>query len=176
MTHRRVNPGEPPPELAEAIDGYEDFHAWEPREIGEMNLVIPTTVCVVGEMVQTLYRSDKWENKSSDYFHDHDPGVMIGRTDAAARVANPGCQTGVRLPHWITDAKAVYMLGRCLGYSYTQPDGEPIEAKVGRPLPELYAVPNRKALLVIDTAGDTAECLAVIWGGNLIVKDVGIVG
>ena len=198
---RRANPGNPPPELAEAIDGYEDacaqrlnpgdphnpavaeatagyedFHAFSPREVGQLRgLIIPRTICLAGEAVQTLYRSDKWENKKNDYYHDHDPGVKVGRTDEHGQmVAVPAEIAG-----WSSDDPrdlGLYKLGDCLGFFYRDLDGEEIEAHVSRPLPELYATASRKVLLVIEVSGDAAEVQAILWGGKLCVKDVGIVG
>jgi len=74
------------------------------------------------------------------------------------------------------DGIAIYRLGTCLGFTYSTPEGEEMEAKVRAPLPELYASASRKVLLVIDTAGNTAKVLAILWGGSMRVEDRGIVG
>jgi hypothetical protein len=174
---RRANPGDPHnPAVAEATAGYEDFHAFSPREVGQLRgLIIPRTICLAGEAVQTLYRSDKWENKKNDYYHDHDPGVKVGRTDEHGQmVAVPAEIAG-----WSSDDPrdlGLYKLGDCLGFFYRDLDGEAIEAHVSRPLPELYATASRKVLLIIEVSGDAAEVQAILWGGKLCVKDVGIVG
>jgi hypothetical protein len=47
---------------------------------------------------------------------------------------------------------------------------------VSKPRPELYAVPNGKVLLVIDTSGSQAKVVASLWGGKLDVRPEGIVG
>ena len=184
---RRANPegAEIPAFVKPAVAGYEDFQAFSPRMIGTLRgLVIPTQICLVGEAVQTLYRSDKWENKKHDYYHDHDPGVRIGRTDVSGAKANPVDAPDtlgpmVAVPAEIAgkrDGIAIYKLGDCLGFTYSTPEGETIEAKVRSPLPELYATASRKVLLVIDTSGSVAKVLAILWGGSLRVEDRGIVG
>lgn len=170
MRRRKSNPDAP--DLDKAVENYQDFHQYTPREIGTfVGLVIPEHVVVVGEAEQTLYRSDKWENKNHEYFHDHDPGVNVGRTDAEREDG-----TVVNLPRFIKDATALSMLGQCIGFSYIDNlTGEVVEAKVPAGH-ELYEVPNRRALLVIDVSGRTAVVKAILWGGKMVVTDRGIVG
>jgi len=175
VRHRlRGNPegAEIPAFVRPAVAGYENFQAFTPREIGVLRgLVIPTQVCQVGSAVTTYYRSDKWENKKHDYFHNHDPGVKVGVTDGdGPMVAVPAEIAGKR------DGIAIYKLGTCLGLEYETPDGERVEIKGRSPEIELYASASRKVLLVIDTAGSTAHVLAILWGGKMRVEDRGIVG
>src|ERR1043166_4603226 len=130
-----------PRDFKKALDQYENFHRLPPKEVGTFNgLVIPSTCVVVGEATDILYRSDKWENKNHDYIHDHKPGVNVGRFDT-------GTYKSVAVPSFITRATTLYKLGLCLGLSFSNFDGEPMEARVKRPYPELYAVPSGKALL-----------------------------
>jgi hypothetical protein len=160
-----------PRDFDTALGQYENFHKLPPKEVGTfVGLVIPDACVVVGEAKDILYRSDKWENKNHDYIHDHKPGVKVGRFDMDTRHA------GTAVPRIITGVSTLYKLGVCLGLNYFNFDGEPMEARVKRPYPELYAVPSGKALLIIDTSGSRAKLCIALWGGQLDVRDVGIVG
>jgi len=159
-----------PRDFNKALSQYENFHKLPPKEVGTFNgLVLPDACVVVGEATEILYRSDKWENKNHDYVHDHKPGVKVGRCDT-------GGLRDAAVPRFITSATTLYRLGVCLGLSFCNFDGEPMEARVKRPYPELYAVPSGKALLIIDTSGTRAKLCIALWGGQLDVRDVGIVG
>lgn len=167
----RENPMSTPRDFNRAVEQYESFHQLPPKEVGTFNgLVLPSECVVVGEAKDILYRSDKWENKSHDYIHDHKPGVKVGRFDMDTRHA------GTVVPRFIFGVTTLYRLGVCLGLSYCNFDGEPMEARVKRPYPELYSVPSGKALLIIDTSGSRARLCLALWGGRLDVRDVGIVG
>jgi len=156
--------------MKRAVEQYQSFHQLAPREIGTLpGFCIPSECVIVGEATEILYRSDKWENESHDYVHDHKPGVKVARFDTGSR------QT-VSVPHFISECTTIYKLGECLGLSFSNFDGEPLEARVKRPYPELYAVPSGKALLIIDTSGHRAKLCIALWGGKLDVRDVGIVG
>jgi hypothetical protein len=153
---------------------YEAFHRHPPRKIGEFapSFVIPHRVFKQGKAIDVLYRSNKVDpetlktpRRPVDYIHEHDPGVFTYLAE--------GDGTSVATPHWVRDADALVLLGKCLGFKFTGPDGELVEAQGKNPLPELYATTNGKALLVID---DKCSLIAVMWGGELGVEPRGIVG
>lgn len=167
-------------DVKNASDLYEDFHRYEPRDIGEFapSFRIPSHVYKQGRAVDVLYRSLKTDpetlkrpRKPVDYIHDHDSrGVVTHLVD--------GDGERVATPDWIRSATALTMLGQCIGFSFEGRDGEPVQAKGQRPLPELYAVQTggwspKAALLVIQ---DKREVIAIIWGGKLRVEPRGIVG
>ncbi len=63
-------------------------------------------------------------------------------------------------------------LGRCLEFSYINLNGDVVEKKTGKSF-ELFCIPSGKALLIIE---NRSKLVAMVWGGKLNVKDVGIVG
>lgn len=63
--------------------------------------------------------------------------------------------------------------GEGLGFIYTYDDGSIGGAMVDSPYPDLYCTPDGKCLLVIE---NHKKIRAMIWGGSMCVKDVGIVG
>ena len=161
---------ETPDDFDDALSGYRRFQKLEPREIGVFaGLHIPTRLARCGTIIHILYRSDKWENKEHNYIHEHDAGVMVCRPDM--RTGSP-----IEVPAAVRKATTLYRLGDCQGFRYEDEHGDPVDAKVRRPYPELYSIPSGKALLVIETHTSPARLAAAIWGGHLDVKDVGIVG
>lgn len=161
-----------PDDIAAAKEKFEEFHRHKPRRIFESGRSpIPAKVRELGKAKAVLYRSDKNDpdtgrpvKKPIDYIHDHDAGVMAYTPAAGATVA---------VPAFIRDAEALVLLGKCLGFDFDDGSGKVREAKGIRPLPDLYATPCGKALLVIQ---DRTDVLAIIWGGGLGVEARGIVG
>ncbi len=159
-----------------ALKMYEGFHQQDPKRVGSFHsdLVIPAEAVYVGAAVHVLYRSDKLNPTTGedegwiDYIHEHDPGVKAYRIDRIARGLGPVR----RVPGWLQDVTELVWLGHCLGYEYRTPDGDPVEAKGARPLPELYTTPNGRALLIIQSK---RTMLAMLWGGRLGVEPRGIV-
>ena len=158
-----------------AIKQYIDFHQYEPKSIGSFSrsFHIPTEATFVGPASFVLYRSSKKDPvtmrkpaRPIDYIHKHEKGVKLYRTDRAADGPVR------RVPKWIHEARALTLLGKCLGFAYFVGDFE-VEAQGRRPLPELYAVPSGKALLVVE---GKRKVVALIWGGSLRVEPRGIVG
>lgn len=161
------------------ITKYRQFHAHEPRKIGEFHpdLVIPEGAACMGEAKQVLYRSDKLNPSTLedegwiDYFHDHDGGVQLYRCDRAA-MTDPDADVR-RVPAWLRGARELTWLGHCLGFTYLeQATGRKRSARSTAPLPELFCVPSGKALLVIQ---GKRRLLALAWGGRLTVEARGIV-
>lgn len=166
---RRPNPEpRPPRDFQRAVKGYQTFQDLEPKQVGILKgLVIPSSLPLGGKAIHVLYRSGKWGEGTHDYIHDHDAGVKVACRDATGR--------NIAIPEFIRQAKSLYLLGHCLGFAYQDENGETVEAKVSRPRPEWYAIPSGKALLVIQTTGTKSVVEAVVWGGKLDVRDVGIV-
>ena len=160
--------------MSSAVRKYVQFHQHEPKKVGQFSkdLVIPEIITCVGQAKDVLYRSDKLNPSTGedegwiDYIHKHSSGVYCYLTEKGA----PGELAHV--PHWIQDARELVWLGQCLGFSFTDHDGEPHEAKGTNPLPELYCTPSGKALLVIQ---GKRRILAMMWGGKLTVEPRGIV-
>ena len=161
-------PPEPPPDFDDAVRGYRSFQALDPRDIGVFHgLKIPARLRLCGEAVHVLYRSDKWGEGEHDYIHEHEGGVHAYRPDGEGEK--------IEVPRSVRGAGTLYLLGFCQGFRYRDGD-DLVDAKVRKPLPELYTTPDGKALLVIETHLRPARLAACIWGGGLDVKDVGIVG
>lgn len=163
--------------LNRAIDKYIEFHQYEPKRIGQFsrNFFIPPEIVCVGDAVHVMYRSGKKDPETlikpprpRNYIHDHKPGVKLYRTDRSAEGVHK------KVPNYILNSEALYLLGECLGFCYEDYDGEVVDAECKNPKPELYAVPpHGKALIVIQ---NKSKVLAMMWGGKLIVEARGIVG
>lgn len=160
--------------MKRAIQMYETFHSYEPRRIGRFPRAfsIPDEVTLAGDALYVLYRSGKVDpatgrkpSKPVDYIHKHDAGVKIYRPDLEA--GRPRA-----VPQWILRNEALVLLGDCLGFAYRDRSGEEIEAQPDGAYPELYTVPNGKALLVIE---GKRSVVAMLWGGKLGVESRGIV-
>ena len=160
--------------MKKASELYTGFHKFNPRDVGGFpsSFTIPDEAVFVGGGVDVMYRSDKLEPITHvdegviDYIHEHKKGVKVYRTDTKADGPVR------RVPKWIWGCKQLVCLGESLGFTYRDHDGFEIEAGVAPPLPELYATPNGKALLIIERK---RKVVALIWGGKLGVEPRGIV-
>lgn len=160
-----------PSDVEAAKEKFEEFHRHKPRKVFESaKSPIPAKVRELGKAKAVLYRSDKNDpdtgravKRPINYIHDHDAGV---------RCFTPAAGGTVPVPAFIKDAEALVLLGKCLGFDF-EDEGGVREAKGIKPLPDLYATPCGKALLVIQ---DRRDVLAIIWGGGLGVEARGIVG
>lgn len=161
-------------QLEDAKAKFEEFHRKKPTKIGEFasSFAIPTTVGELGKAVHVLYRSNKKDpstgkqpKKPVDYIHEHYAGVK------AYQVDNDELEQ-CDVPDFIVKCDALVLLGLCLGFRFKDDDGEH-DAEGEVPLPELYATPCGKALLIVQ---DKKEVLAMIWGGGLGVWARGIDG
>jgi hypothetical protein len=158
-----------------AVSMFYGFHQFEPTDVGEFprGFRIPTDAVRVGDGVNVMYRSDKFNPTTGedegviDYIHKHKAGVICCRCDADAR-GEPQ-----RVPPWIWKTKALIRLGDCLGFEYRDGDGRVVEARTSGRLPELYTIPSGKALLIIQ---GRRSLKAILWGGTLGVEPRGIVG
>jgi hypothetical protein len=125
----------------------------------------------MGPALYVLYRSAKLDpltyakpKKPIDYIHKHKAGVKVYRVDT-----DDGPERVV--PQYIHSPTALVLLGKCLGFGYTDYDGDDVDAECKGP--ELFSIPSGKALLVIEKR---RKVVALIWGGKLRVEPRGIVG
>lgn len=160
-------------QLEDAKAKFEEFHRKKPTSIGEFhqNFVVPDEIGKLGKAVHVLYRSDKKDpatgkqpKKPVDYIHEHYAGVhCYAPNDELEQV---------EVPEFVREADALVLLGLCLGFRFKDDEGEH-DAEGEEPLPELYATPCGRALIVVQ---DKREVLAMIWGGGLGVWARGIDG
>lgn len=168
-----------PPEVDAAIRKYEQFHRLPPKQVGAFpaSFQVPETLYRAGRAVHVLYRSSKVDpetlrkpKRPVDYIHEHDR-PLFGQ-GVTCYLPEPDAGPLVRVPDRFRDVPALVRLGFCLGLCFEDGDGE-CELKGARPLPDLYATPDGKCLLVIQSRRDV---LAMVWGGNLGVYARGIDG
>lgn len=170
--------------VGQAIDLYETFHQFEPHKIKDFHpsFQIPDTVYHVGEAIEMFYYSDKLNPETGEdegwigYFHEHEGGVQIYLTDPKCG----GDPTDV--PYFIKELNdgladdvftGLSRIGDCEGWIWKDLEGKKREAEGTDPLPEWYAIPSGRALLVIQSK---RKVLAILWGGTLDVEDRGVVG
>lgn len=154
---------------------YEDFHKYPATRVDELHrsFYIPEVSTCVGPALYVLYKSAKLDpftyakpdGGTTDYIHEHKKGV---------KVYLPGSEFGPerKVPQRICGAGELTFLGKCLGFGYTDEDGDEVEATCKGKV-DLCSIPSGKALIVIE---DRRSVLALIWGGTLGVKPQGIVG
>ena len=157
-----------------SIRMFRRFHTRDWRGEGDFHadLVIPDRAICVGAAVNVLYASDKLNPETGedegwiDYIHEHSDGVGVYRCDRGA------VGDEVAVPAWLRRVDQLTWLGDCLGFSYRDARSKACKAHSTAPLPELFATPNGKALLVIQSK---RRLLAILWGGRLGVERRGIV-
>ena len=156
---------------------FEDFHKYEPNSVEQFpgSFSIPDRAVLVGPAVYVLYRSAKYDpvtlekpKKPINYIHEHSKGVNVYRLDADE---DDGPERAV--PKRIHSPTALVLLGKCLGFGYTDHYGDEVEASPSGRGAELYSIPSGRGLLVIE---NRREVVALMWGGNLRVEPRGIVG
>jgi hypothetical protein len=152
---------------------FEDFHKYEPNSVEQFpaSFRIPDRAAFMGPALYVLYRSSKYDpithekpSKPIDYIHEHKKGVNVYRLDT-----DDGPE--YKVPKYIHSPKALVLLGKCLGFGYTDYEGDDVEATCSGP--ELFSIPSGKALLVIEKR---RKVVALLWGGELNVEPRGIVG
>ena len=161
------------------MEKYEEFHRYPPKKIGEFEkgFAIPSHVFRVGKAKAVMYRSGKIDPATLqkprhpvDYIHEHDAGVETFLVHA--HPAAYGSER-VTVPEEFVHAKALCKLGEFLGMIFVTDDEEEDELQGTRPLPELYAVPSGKCLVVVQSK---RHVIAMSWGGALGVHPRGIDG
>lgn len=174
---RRVNRDDLPPEVSEAVELYETFHRYQPKQIGEFapGFQIPKVMYKAGPAVWVAYRSGKVDpatlrkpRNPVNYIHDHDAGVGC----YLANSRDAGGVPSTEVPRKFREVPALTRLGHCLGFCY-KAAGQEREAKGVQPYPDLYATPDGRCLLVIEKR---KVVLAMMWGGGLGVFARGIDG
>lgn len=163
-------------EAAEAIETYRTFHRYDPKRIivGD-GFRIPETMYRAGPAKWVTYQSGKVDpstlrkpSKPVNYIHEHDAGVVAY---LASKADTDG--DAVDVPQRFREVPALTRLGFCLGFCFEDPTGERCEVAGTRPYPDLYATPDGKCLLVIQSR---RTVLAMEWGGALGVFARGIDG
>lgn len=164
--------------MEKALHLYREFHSYDPVRVGQFSkgFRIPREGKYVGEAKTMYYTSDKLNPVTGEdeghiqYYHPHEGGVRLYLTDSKG-MQRPGGMR--RIPKWIYGTKELVRLGDFDGFDYEDFDGEMKKAEgIGR-LPEWYAIPSGKALLVIQ---DKRFVQAILWGGDLRVEWRGVVG
>ena len=156
---------------------FTEFHQYDPIDVGSFHrsFRIPRHANYVGEAKVMYYKSDKFNPTTSEdegwihYFHEHEGDV---------RMYVPGSHDEIggeprNIPKWIYGVSALTRIGDCEGFEYEDFAGELVEARGTKPLPEWYAIPSGKALLIIQ---NKRIVLAILWGGKLDVESRGVVG
>jgi len=187
-------------ELDAAMDRYETFHAKRPLRTVELPHDLPTSVVPVGQVISTMYRTDKWheDGDDEDYKHVHDnsrggkdkeyefgKGVIAyepAREASKSRVEGGGkrgkaqVEKAVRLP--VHAPGALSLLGYCLGVFVQRFDDN-----------EVYEISPRGCYLFSSPKGDMLAVyspdkqpdgsigfLMIMAGGGLRVLKDGIDG
>lgn len=151
--------------LESAMDRYETFHAKRPLRTVELPHDLPTSVVPVGQVISTMYRTDKWheDGDDEDYKHVHDnsrggkdreyefgngviayePAQQVKRSRIENRTAKnfAGPTPAVRLP--VQAPGALSLLGYCLGVFVQRFDDE-----------EVYELNPRGCYLFCSPKGD----------------------
>lgn len=187
--------------LEAAMDRYETFHAKRPLRTVELPHDLPTSVVPVGQVISTMYRTDKWheDGDDEDYKHVHDdsrggkdreyefgkgviayePANQVGKsvvaTDGKRTKAKVGAKS-IRLP--VQAPKALSLLGYCLGVFVQRFDDQ-----------EIYELNPRGCYLFCSPKGDmlalyspdkqpdgSSGFLMIMAGGGLRVLKDGIDG
>lgn len=186
--------------LDAAMDRYETFHAKRPLRTVELPHDLPTSVVCVGQVISTMYRTDKWheDGDDEDYKHVHDnsrggkereyefgKGVLAYEPvreasrsviESGGKRAKPRPSKAVRLP--VSAPKALSLLGYCLGIFVHRFDDD-----------EIYEINPRGCYLFSSPKGDMLAVyspdaqpdgsrgfLMIMAGGGLRVLKDGIDG
>jgi hypothetical protein len=188
-------------DLDAAMDRYETFHAKRPLRAVELPHDLPTSVIPIGQVLSTMYRTDKWheDGDDEDYKHVHDnsrggkdteykfgKGVIayepahqarksIIEADGKRVKAQP-IGKAVRLP--VSAPGALSLLGYCLGVFVQRFDDEEVYELNPRGC-YLFCSPKGDMLAVYspDAQPDGSKgFLMIMAGGGLRVLKDGIDG
>jgi hypothetical protein len=159
-----------------AVEKYREFHRFDPKKIIQCKgLTIPSRLRRAGDAKHVMYRSHKVDPATMqkprgtfDYIHEHDAGVRTYLPDGELDTDVPG-----KFRPDPSSDPALVVLGKCLGFAFTDPDGELVEAEGRAPLPDLCCTPDGKCLYVVQNG---KKVLAMMWGGALGVFARGIDG
>lgn len=157
---RNSLPGPIPGRNPSEVDGraYRDFHGVDPQRIEPKKAWVPGELVLMGEGVDVGYRAvDRSSTKGpGPYVHDFGRGVKVYRR---ARSGERPDKTWSRFPADLT------VLGKALGFSYRDENGQVREMKGGPR--KLATTPNRRVLVLVGSGGVDY----LIEGGNMHVAD-----
>jgi len=192
---RDIDPDEVSGRHGKDLDGamgrYETFHAKRPLRTVELNHDLPTSVVPVGQVVSTMYRTDKWheDGDDEDYKHVHDDSsggsdkeYEFGKGVIAYEPAREASKSTIGGKRRAAPAKAeklpvrapgaLTLLGYCLGVFVERFDDN-----------EVYEINPRGCYLYCTPKGDMLALyspkdgfLMVMAGGGLCVLKDGIDG
>lgn len=188
-------------DLDAAMGRYETFHAKRPMRVVDLGHELPSSVVRVGQVISTMYRTDKWhkDGDDEDYKHVHDnsrggkdreyefgKGVMAyeparevsrSQIESGGRRLKPvGAGKAERLP--VAKPEALTLLGYCLGVFVHRFDDD-----------QIYEINPRGCYLFCSPKGDMLALyspeaqpdgsrgfLMIMAGGGLRVLKDGIDG
>lgn len=170
----RSNPGHEPDPAA--LEKYEEFHRFPAgKVVAYPGLVIPARVRLGGDAKHVMYRSNKVDpatmekpKKHFDYIHEHNAGVRTYLCDG-----DPDTDVPAKYRPDPKSDPALVVLGKCLGFAFTDPDGELVEGNGTQPYPDLLCTPDGTCLYVVQSG---KKVLMMSWGGALGVFARGIDG
>lgn len=183
--------------LDDAMNRYEVFHAKRPMRVVDLGHELPSQVVPVGQVLSTMYRTDKWhkDGDDEDYKHVHDSsrgakekeyefgrGVIAYEPAREARrsVIESGGRrsktTVIAKPERFPVAKpeALTLLGYCLGFFIQRFDDEQVYELNPRgcylfcsPKGDMLAVYSPKA----QPDGSKGFLIIMAGGGLRVLKD-----
>lgn len=160
MNKREINP--------KLLEAYKTFHQLEPKKGRQLpDNLVPDELTHVGWCTKTYYLSDKWENKVNAYVHDHYPDVGF------YLVHSRGKQWGgysKNVPEKIKNVKELWVLGQCDRLEFCDWEGETHDLTFKS---VTLAAPTSMDVLYLIQKQKLIGC---IWGGQMTIEDVGIVG
>ena len=155
------------PRLEAAEDLYREWHQKHPREVVETTFDFPEQVAVVGNAVQIIYASAKWETKAFLYEHDFTsrPEVYApvegsrGTLDTKSLLGVDSFTEPLPLPILATAQRLTYHDG-----------SREITTDFGGREPLLCSSLDKRTLVIFDET-----CLFFVRGGQMVVTERGIV-
>jgi hypothetical protein len=188
-------------DLDAAMNRYETFHAKRPMRVVDLGHELPTSVVCVGQVISTMYRTDKWhkDGDDEDYKHVHDnsrggkereyefgKGVLAyepareasrSRIESGSKRSKPA-KTEKPVPFPVGVPSALTLLGYCLGVFVHRFDDD-----------QIYEINPRGCYLFCSPKGDMLALyspnaqpdgsrgfLMIMAGGGLRVLKDGIDG
>lgn len=188
-------------DLDSAMNRYETFHAKRPLRVVDLGHELPSQVVCVGQVISTMYRTDKWhkDGDDEDYKHVHDnsrggkereyefgKGVLAYEPAREARrsvVESGGKRAKANVAHKterlpVPKPEALTLLGYCLGVFVHRFDDD-----------QIYEINPRGCYLFCSPSGDMLAIyspeaqpdgsrgfLMIMAGGGLRVLKDGIDG
>jgi hypothetical protein len=187
-------------DLDSAMGRYETFHAKKPMRVAELSHELPSRVVPVGQVISTMYRTDKWhkDGDDEDYKHVHDnssggtdkeyefgkgviayePAEEVSKSVVESAGKREKRKAEKAKPFPVRKPEALTLLGYCLGVFVQRFDDE-----------EVYELNPRGCYLFCSPSGDMLALyspdaqpdgsrgfLMIMAGGGLRVLKDGIDG